>query len=148
MTAIGDPIIRVDGKVKVTGKAKYAAEFQIPNLAYAVMITSTVASGRIQRMDVGAAEKAPGVLKVMTPFSAMQLPNGGKSAVHPPAGRVLTVLQDTAVHYNNQPIGVVVAGTLNQALYAASLVGVKYQTATPDFDFEGRLREGASGQPW
>ncbi len=149
MTAIGDPIIRVDGKVKVTGKAKYAAEFQIPNLAYAVMITSTVASGRIQRMDVGAAEKSPGVLKVMTPFSAMQLPNGGKSAVHPPAGRVLTVLQDTAVHYNNQPIGVVVAGTLNQALYAASLVGVKYQTATPDFDFEGgfaKARPGSHGK--
>ena len=78
----------------------------------------------------------PGVLKVLTPFNVMKLPNGGKAAVHPPAGRVLTILQDDSVHYNNQPIGVVVAETLNQALYAASLIGVKYQAAAANLNFE------------
>lgn len=137
MTAIGDPITRVDGRVKVTGGAKYAAEFAPQHTAQAIMVTSTVANGNILRMDVGEAERAPGVLKVLTPFNAIKLPNGGKSAVKPPAGRVLTILQDDAVHYNNQPIGVVVAETLNHALYAASLIRVKYKTAPGNFDFEG-----------
>ncbi len=149
MTAIGDSVIRKDGPAKVMGQAKYAGEFELPNAACAVMLTSTIPNGRIARMDVGAAERAPGVLKVMTPFNTMKLPNGGKSAVHPPAGRVLSLLQDDAVHYNNQPIGVVVAETLNQALFAASLIGVKYKTAVPDFDFQGgfpKARPGSHGK--
>ena len=149
MTRIGDPVSRLDGRAKVTGGAKYAAEFAAPHLAQAVLLTSTIASGSIQRMDVGAAEAAPGVLKVLTPFNAMKLPNAGKSAVHPPAGRVLTILQDTLVHYNNQPIGLVVAETLNQALFAASLIQVKYRATAADFDFEAGFagaRPGAHGK--
>ena len=145
MTAIGDAVIRKDGPAKVTGQAKYAGEFAAPKSAVAVMITSTIPNGRIARMDVGAAERAPGVLKVLTPFNTFKLPNGGKTAVHPPAGRVLSLLQDDAVHYNNQPIGVVVAETLNQALFAASLVGVKYKTASPDFDFEAGFAKAHPG---
>ena len=101
------------------------------------MVTSTVANGRIQRMETGAAQRAPGVLLVMTPANAPRLPDGGKSAVHPPAGRVLSLLQDDLVHYNNQPIAVVVAETLNQAIYAASLVRVRYQEQPGKLDFAG-----------
>jgi xanthine dehydrogenase YagR molybdenum-binding subunit len=126
MTAIGDPITRVDGHAKVTGKAKYSAEFAVPHLAYAVMVTSTIPSGRILSMGTSDAQHAPGVLAVMTSANAPKLPQGGKAAVHPPAGRVLSLLQDNLVHYNNQPIAVVVAETLNQALYASSLVTVRY----------------------
>jgi len=136
MSVIGESITRVDGRVKVMGAAKYAAEFQIPQLAYAVMVTSTIANGRIQRMDTAAAQRSPGVLTVMTPANAPKLPQGGKAAVHPPAGRVLSLLQDDLVHYNNQPIAVVVAETLNQALYAASLVRVRYQDQPAQLDFE------------
>ena len=136
MTLIGEPITRVDGRAKVTGAAKYAAEFQIPQLAYAVMLTSTIPNGRIQRMDTAAAQQAAGVIAVMTPANAPKLPQGGKAAVHPPAGRVLSLLQDDLVHYNNQPIAVVVAETLNQALYAASLVRVRYQEQPPQLDFQ------------
>jgi xanthine dehydrogenase YagR molybdenum-binding subunit len=136
MTAIGQPITRVDGRAKVTGTATYAAEFQIPQLAYAVMVTSTIPNGRIQRMDTLAAQRAPGVLTVMTPANAPKLPQGGKAAVHPPAGRVLSLLQDDLVHYNNQPIAVVVADTLNHAIYGASLVRVRYQTQPAQLDFE------------
>jgi xanthine dehydrogenase YagR molybdenum-binding subunit len=137
MTAIGQPVIRVDGRAKVTGAAKYSAEFEIPNIAYAVMVTSTIANGHIRRMETAAAQRAPGVLTIMTPANAPKLPQGGKAAVHPPAGRVLSLLQDDLVHYNNQPIAVVVAETLNQALYAASLIHVRYQTESPQLDFEG-----------
>jgi xanthine dehydrogenase YagR molybdenum-binding subunit len=136
MTAIGEPITRVDGRAKVTGAAKYSAEFQIPQLAYAVMVTSTIPNGRIQRMETATAQRAPGVLTVITPANAPKLPQGGKAAVHPPAGRVLSLLQDDLVHYNNQPIAVVVAETLNQALYAASLVRVRYQEEPAKLDFQ------------
>ena len=136
MISIGDPVIRVDGRVKVTGAATYAAEFQVPNVAYGILLTSTIANGRIQRMDTAAAQGAPGVLGVMTPANAPKLPQGGKAAVHPPAGRVLSLLQDMDVHYNNQPIAVIVASTLNEALYAASLVRVRYQAAAPQLDFK------------
>lgn len=137
MTTIGQPIIRVDGPAKVKGEATYSAEFNVPNVAYAVMVTSTIPNGRIRRMDTAAAQSAEGVVGVMTPANAPRLPQGGKAAVHPPAGRVLSVLQDNAVHYNNQPIAVVVAETLNQALYAASLIHVRYQADPANLDFEG-----------
>lgn len=136
MTAIGDPITRVDGILKVTGQAKYAAEFEVPQTAYAVMVTSTIPSGRLDRMETGEARSAPGVLAIMTPANAPRLPQGGKAGVNPPAGRVLSLLQDNLVHYNNQPIAVAVAETLNQALYAASLIQVKYQAAPAVLDFE------------
>ncbi len=136
MTTIGEPVTRVDGRAKVTGAAKFAAEFAVPNLAYGVMVTSTIANGRVQRMDTAAAERAPGVLAVITPANAKKLPNGGKAGVKPPAGRVLSLLQDDTVKYNNQPIAVVVAETLNQAIYAGSLIGVTYQSAPATLDFE------------
>jgi xanthine dehydrogenase YagR molybdenum-binding subunit len=132
---IGAPLTRVDGPAKVTGKATYSAEFEIPNLANAYLVLSTIPQGRIVRMETIAAEKSPGVIKILTPMNAMKLPNGGNTG-HPPAGRVLQLLQDDQVHYNNQPIGVVIAETLNQAMYAASLIKVKYQEAPAKLDFE------------
>ncbi len=134
--AIGEPLTRVDGRAKVTGAAKYAAEFEVPHAAHAVMVTSTVASGRITRMDTTAAERSPGVVTIMTPANAPRLPNNGRAAVNPPAGRVLQLLQDAEVHYNNQPIAVVVAETLNQALLAAALIDVRYQSTPPKLDFQ------------
>ncbi len=104
--------------------------------AYAVMVLSTVGNGRITRMNTAHAERAPGVLTVMTHSNAPRLPGGGKAAAHPPSGRVLSLLQDDQVHYNNQPIAVVVAETLNQALFAASLIQVRYATTPPKLDFE------------
>ncbi len=135
MTTIGEPITRVDGKDKVTGKAKYAAEFPIDGLTYAIMVTSTIPNGRIARMDTAAAQHAPGVLLVMTPANAPRLPEGGKAAKSAGGGRVLSLLQDDSVHYNNQPVAVVVAETLNQAIYGASLVRVKYQQGGAKLDF-------------
>ena len=135
MTTIGEPITRVDGKDKVTGKAKYAAEFPIEGLTYAIMVTSTIPNGRIARMDTAAAQHAPGVLLVMTPANAPRLPEGGKAAKSAGGGRVLSLLQDDSVHYNNQPVAVVVAETLNQAIYGASLVRVKYQQGGAKLDF-------------
>ncbi|WP_420995624.1 xanthine dehydrogenase family protein molybdopterin-binding subunit [Cupriavidus sp. 30B13] len=130
MNMIGAPLDRVDGVLKVTGRARYAADHSFPNLAHAVMVTSTIADGRIVAMDTGAAERMPGVRLVMTPFNAPRLPEGGKAAAGvPPAGRILSLLQDTTVAYNNQPVAVVVADTQAQARDAASRVRVRYERA-------------------
>jgi len=145
MTAIGDPLIRVDGLAKVTGAAKYAAEFDTPNVARAVIVTSTIAKGRITSMITVKAQSAPGVVTIMTPANAPKLPQGGKAGVNPPAGRVLSLLQDNTVLYNNQPIAVVVADTLDHALYAASLIDVKYQVETPKLDFEAGMSSAHPG---
>ena len=143
---IGAPYTRVDGRAKVTGAAKYAAEFEVANVAYGVMVTSTIANGRITRIDSTAAERAPGVVTVMTPSNAPKLPKAGQAGVNPPAGRVLQLLQDAEVHYNNQPIAVVVAESLNQALLAASLLRVRYQESAPKLDFKGGFADAHTGK--
>ncbi|WP_332368867.1 hypothetical protein [Spirosoma telluris] len=70
---IGTPISRIDGIAKVTGKAAYSMDFPVKNLAYAVLFKSTIASGKIQTIDTGAAEKVPGVLAVITHTNAPKL---------------------------------------------------------------------------
>jgi xanthine dehydrogenase YagR molybdenum-binding subunit len=133
---IGAPMDRVDGPLKVCGKAPYAAEFSLPRMVHAVMVRSTVAAGRIARIDSTAAESAPGVLLVLTHRNAMRLPQGGRAAVNPPQGRVLSLLQDDLVHYNGQPVAVVVAQQLEQAQEAARLLRIDYAAGSPQLDFD------------
>ncbi len=122
--AKGKPMDRVDGRLKVTGGARYSAEMPVANVAHAVMVTSTVPSGQIMAMETRDAEAVPGVRLVITPFNALRLPQGKDARSQ---GRKLSLLQDKTVYYNNQPIAVVIADTLEQATYGASLVRVQYQ---------------------
>jgi len=131
----GQGIDRVDGALKVTGRAPFAAEFAPPGLVHAVLVTSSVPSGRIVRMDVAAATALPGVIAVLTPMNAPRLPQKGQAGVNPSAGRVLSLLQDDIVSYNNQPIAVAVADTLERAAQAARLVRVTYAAADAKLDF-------------
>ena len=132
---VGAPIDRVDGAQKVTGAARYAGDFPAEGLGYAVMIQSTVARGRITAMDTTSAERSPGVRLVLTHRNAIALPQKGMAAVNPPAGRVLSLLQDDVIHYQGQPIGVVVADTLEHAVAAAERVRVTYAPANAVLDF-------------
>jgi xanthine dehydrogenase YagR molybdenum-binding subunit len=125
-TTVDKPIPRVDGVLKVMGRATYAAEHNLPHLAHAVMVTSTVAKGRVKKLDVTAAEHAVGVLAVITHLSAPRLPYRLQKSVLDPSGERLHVLQDDRVRFNGQPMAVVVAETLDQAEYAASLVRIEY----------------------
>jgi xanthine dehydrogenase YagR molybdenum-binding subunit len=136
MSLTGQPLDRTDGIAKVTGAAPFSAEHAFPRLAHAVIVTSTIPSGRIGAIDTAAAEKMNGVLAVMTHLNAPRLPKGGRAAAGaPPAGRTLTLLQDDEVHYNNQPIAVVVADTLEHARDAANHVHTRYQASTSKLDF-------------
>ena len=135
-SVLGQPLDRVDGVLKVTGRARYAAEFSPDNVAFAVIVQSTVPRGRITRIETADAQRLPGVLAILTHRNAPQLPQKGRSAVNPPAGRTLSLLQDDVVHYNGQPIGVVVADTFERAVDAAEHVRVSYalQPAALRFD--------------
>ena len=136
MTSIGTPLDRVDGPLKVCGQAHYTGDLALPHMVHAVLVTSSIASGRVARIDSAAAERAPGVAAVISHANAMRLPQAGKAAVHPPDGRVLSLLQDDRVAYSNQPVAVVVAETFAQALGAAALVRVTYARDAARLDFE------------
>jgi len=137
MSIIGAPINRVDAWAKVSGGARYSAEHPVDNLAHAVMVTSTVPNGRVTRIDAGEAEGLPGVLYIMTHENALRLPQETKAGkVSPPIGRVLSLLQDNQVHYNNQPIAVVVAETFEQAREAAARLRIEYERTPAQLDFE------------
>ena len=133
--AIGQPLDRTDGPLKVCGQATYAAEFDLPRLAHAVMVQSTIAHGRIIAIDTEPALRMPGVLAVLTHENAERLPEHGRAAVDPPVGRVLSLLQDDAVAYNGQPIAVVVADSFEHAVAAAPLVEVEYAAEAAKLDF-------------
>jgi xanthine dehydrogenase YagR molybdenum-binding subunit len=134
---VGAPINRTDAWAKVSGAARYAAEHFLPDMAHAVLVTSTIPSGRVLRIDAASAQEVPGVLLVMTHENVIRLPPETRAGkLQPPFGRVLSLLQDDAVHYNNQPIGVVVADTLEHAREAAARLRVEYECAPAVLDFD------------
>jgi xanthine dehydrogenase YagR molybdenum-binding subunit len=132
---IGQPVSRVDGRQKVTGGATYAAEFDQPGQAHGVIVRSTVANGRIAAIDSAAAERAPGVVAVLTHRNAPRLAyRAHKGLVDPEVGERLHVLQDDRVNHQGQPLALVIADTIEQANHAATLVRVTYapETGTTD----------------
>ncbi|HEX5126018.1 MAG TPA: xanthine dehydrogenase family protein molybdopterin-binding subunit [Rhodocyclaceae bacterium] len=141
---VGLPLDRVDGRLKVCGMARYAAEWMPPRMAYAYMVLSTIPSGRIARVDMQAAERTPGVIGVMTHLNAPKLPQGGRAAVNPPAGRVLSLLQDDQIHYNQQPVGIVIADTLEHARDGARALKIEYEKFAAILDFDAAKRNAYS----
>ncbi|PXA94275.1 xanthine dehydrogenase family protein molybdopterin-binding subunit, partial [Nostoc sp. 3335mG] len=125
---IGTPVSRLDGRLKVTGGAQFAAEFRFETMAYAALAHATIARGRITEIDSADAEAAPGVVLVMTHRNAPRMntpPMFGTSlsAVGPD---MIPILQDDQVHWNGQPIACVLAETQEQADHAASLLRFAY----------------------
>ncbi|MPR05452.1 xanthine dehydrogenase family protein molybdopterin-binding subunit [Microvirga tunisiensis] len=132
---IGMPLSRVDGRKKVTGSATYAAEFDQPGQAYAAIARSTIAAGRIVSIDLSEAEQASGVVAILTHQNAPKLPyRAHKGDPDPVVGERLHVLQSNEVNHQGQPVALVVADRLEQALHAASLVRVVYASATASTD--------------
>ena len=129
---IGQSIARVDGRLKVMGAAKYASEFARPRLAYGALIQSTIANGRVIRIDSSAAKSAPGVVQILTRENAPHFrpyPDDLRKPGAPGENRV--PLQDDEIYHDGQHLGVVVADSFEQATYAASLVQVTYQSQPP-----------------
>ncbi len=124
-----DDLDRVDGIAKVTGSAKYAAEYNLPNMAYGVLVGSTITKGAIKSIDAKGAEKAPGVLAVITHLNAPKVPGydaGYNPRKGPTGGKGLQVFGDASVLFNGHPIALVIADTFERAQYAARLIKVQY----------------------
>ena len=131
-TVIGQSVDRVDGRLKVTGRATYAAEHKIANAAQAVLVRSRIARGRIRQIDGREAERAAGVLFVLTHknMPPLQKP-GDASAVGTIPGENRLPFSDDRIYYGGQHVALVVAETLEQAEYAAGLVKVEYVEQVP-----------------
>lgn len=127
---LGQDVVRADAVLKVTGKAQYAAEVSVANPAYAVIVTSSVGKGKLTDMNVAAAEHLTGVLRVLTHLNAPRLP--GAQTKQDPQDRLLQLLQGDEVLYNDQPVALVIADTLEHAQEAASAVECRYQAETPE----------------
>ncbi|TPG72157.1 xanthine dehydrogenase family protein molybdopterin-binding subunit [Hymenobacter nivis] len=137
---VGQPVTRIDGRAKVTGAAKYSAEYNnLPGLVHAVIKTSDVARGRITGFDTSAAQKQPGVLAILTHQNIPKLaktPNDaeGKKAIGAPMG--FLPLTGDQIFYAGQPVAVVVADTLEHAQYAAALLKVQVTAEKPVASYE------------
>jgi xanthine dehydrogenase YagR molybdenum-binding subunit len=140
-----DPSLdRVDGRVKVTGKATYSAEYTAPNLAHAVLVTSTIARGIITGIDAGKAISAPGVLAVISHLNAPKVPgwaNAAQPAERAPIGTSFRVFYDHFVYFDGQPVAMVVADTHERAVYAASLLKITYQSEKHRTHFEANMQQ-------
>ena len=135
---IGAPLSRVDGPLKVRGQARFSAEYPLEGMLYASLVFSTIAKGRIHTLDTQAAQAAPGVVLVMTHHNAppMKPPPLFMSSSKAAGGDDLPVMQDDRVHWNGQPVALVLAETQEQADHAASLVIATYdaEPAVTAFD--------------
>ncbi len=120
---VGAPVERVEGREKVTGRAVYAYEHEPEGVAYAAIVTSSVARGSVRAIDAEAALSLPGALGVLSAENAPNLPG---------AEGELAVLQSPAVAYRGEIVAVAIAETLETARQAAELVRVDYEAAPHD----------------
>jgi xanthine dehydrogenase YagR molybdenum-binding subunit len=138
---IGTPTSRVDGHAKVTGAAKYAGEFNVPNLAYGAVVASTIAKGRIARIDVSEALRVAGVLDVLTHENRPRMAATSaayKDDVAPEKGSPFRPLYDDKILFSGQPIAMVLAEEWEIARFAASLVRVEYKKQAHNTDLFAR----------
>ncbi|MDU6730757.1 MAG: molybdopterin cofactor-binding domain-containing protein, partial [Bradyrhizobium sp.] len=125
-STIGQPLSRVDGLAKVTGRARYAADNNPSGMLYAVLAVSSIARGRVVSLDVDAAKAHPGVVAVMTSANRPPLQADPDGKPNPFAFR-FEALQNDRVRYANQPIAVVIAESLEAATEGAALLAPRYQ---------------------
>lgn len=143
----GKPIDRADGRLKVTGGARFSAEHMPERITYGVLINSTIARGRIRSIDTRAAERVPGVIAIVTHLNAPKLSKlkgfmegGGGAESRIP-------LQDGVILHGGQPIGVVVADSFERATEAAMNVRVSYQTEKPLVEMDEQMASAFTPGP-
>ncbi|HEV2691595.1 MAG TPA: xanthine dehydrogenase family protein molybdopterin-binding subunit [Verrucomicrobiae bacterium] len=128
---LGKPMNRVDGRLKVTGAARYAAEFNPAGVLQAVAVKSSISHGRIVAIDIAAAEDAPGVKLVITHLNALKLKKPKASQGGGIQNEQRMPLSDDQISYGGQYVALVVADSLEQAQHAASLITINYDQSPP-----------------
>jgi len=141
--SIGTPLDRVDGPLKVTGGARYAAEYAAEGLLHGAVVSSTITRGRIARIDSSAASALPGVHWVMTHLDRPPLAADDDSYEDQDAadGSPFRPLFNDRVLYNGQPVALVVADDLETARHGATLVRVEYEPEPHATDLRGNQAE-------
>jgi xanthine dehydrogenase YagR molybdenum-binding subunit len=137
---VGKPINRVDGRLKVTGGARYAFEMQQENVLYGFVVEASIGKGTIRSIDTRAAEMAPGVALVLTHRNAPAQGDGNHREAHP-------VLTGPQVTRYGQPVAFVVAESFEQARAAAYLVDVKYDRLSGNYALRANLKEARVPKP-
>src|SRR5579863_7908155 len=132
-------ITRVDGRLKVTGAIKYAAEYHLPGLVYGVVVPSTIAKGSITGIDTKDAERAPGFISVISHLNVPDVP-AYKAGKAPPGSPFV----NDRVLYNGQPIALVIAETFERAKYAASLIKMTYKNEPHETSLIANLKNATS----
>ncbi|MEA5568862.1 xanthine dehydrogenase family protein molybdopterin-binding subunit [Anabaena sp. UHCC 0399] len=132
---IGQPLNRVDGRLKVTGEAQYTADIPIEKLTYGVIFQSAIAKGKVLTIDTTQTLAVPGVIDIITYDQTPNLINIPFIPTPTPPKK-----DDNIYHYG-QPLGIVIAETLEQAEYGASLVKITYEVATPTVTMAQALPE-------
>ena len=127
---IGTATSRVDGRAKVTGEAKYAGEFNVGGLAHGYVIESTIPKGRVVRIDTSEALAVSGVIDVLTHQNRPEMADDDKAykdETAPEKGSPYRPLFDDEIHFNGQPLALVLADDWETARIAASMVKVEYR---------------------
>ena len=145
---VGGAQPRVDGPLKVSGLAQYAGEFPAEDLAYGVVVSSSVAKGRILRFDLEAARATPGVVAILTHKDRPTVTTDAESHQDQaaPPGLPFVPLLDERIVYSGQPVALVVAETFEAARDAAALVRVEYEAEPAVVDVAQR-RDSAYDPP-
>jgi xanthine dehydrogenase YagR molybdenum-binding subunit len=143
--SVGRPIDRVDGPAKTTGAARYSAEYPYPDLTHAALTHATIARGRITGIDTAEADAVPGVLAVITHRNAPAMRPAPSFSMLDlstfASGTSVNYLGTDEVHWNGQPVAVVVAETRDAALRAAALVRLSYEELPATVDFAGAEKD-------
>ena len=143
MKSINNTIVledeRVDGADKVNGKAKYTAEHKLPNMAYAVFVTSTIAKGSIKNLDITKAIAMPGILDIIYYANCPAVPGYNPIAAERPKNvsewRGFKVLYDNKVRFFGQPIALIVADSFENANAAIRFVKAEYEVEKFETNF-------------
>jgi xanthine dehydrogenase YagR molybdenum-binding subunit len=136
---IGEPVDRVDGRDKVTGRSHFSAEYPVDGMLHAFLVYSTISKGKIVNIDIKAAEAAPGVVKVITHENAPHMMPAKPFSLEgdPVAGSTHVPILNTAeISWDGQPVAMVVADTEERAREAASLVKATYEAERGMNSFE------------
>src|SRR5712692_5797416 len=139
---LGKPTPRIDGRAKVTGLAKYAAEYNVSGLAHGCVVSSAIAKGRIKRIHTADALAVDGVLDVLTHEHRPELASSDdayKDEVAPD-GSPFRPLYHDKIYFNGQPVALVVAEEFETARFAASLIRVEYDQQAHVTDFEAERK--------
>ena len=132
---------RIEGIAKVTGKAKYSAEYYLPNMAYGVIVGSTIPSGSITNINSDNAKQVPGVIDILSYWNKPKVANFDDPEKLKDIPAFHKYFHTTKVNFNDQPVALVLAETLEDATYAATLLKIDYQIEDFDVNFKDSLKD-------